>query len=516
MHLRGLVFLLSLIPGSARRSIRIDDSLHGAEQQNNTHANAFEESAESREALIPGGSGPGLLHRAGPRTGGRRAGHLQLRSGPDARTLSPQMASVATPVRVMPGAGRRPPWANKEAPKEDFMASDPSKADLSGLRECPRTRWDAEFESVEQAQEEARAAVNARGEFPLEINATEQDNAKGLNYFSENRERILAGMKKHGAVWLRGFHQTKDIAGFREFWEELGLLPCLDPIHSSGLRKFASERDAVYEEVNKPALAKHYIGLHEESSERRSPAAAAFVCFKRATGSGGRFIVADGAEVLANMKTDAIRRMYENGVRISVSNINTPFKSKEGISKVVREGLKDVVASQVAPKFDMDLDMIYEADGTPGRLQAVEKVEFPINRHPETGVPAWFCNAHNHLRYLRDRRPCGVPEVGMTDVFLGEKMDPVPPEVCDEVKRAAEDAIVALPMEPGDVLLIDNYRALHGRETFDGDRYHAVSWFTWDNPEWREGAQESTAEKDGLNKLMNKYLDILPKDFASS
>ena len=33
-------------------------------------------------------------------------------------------------------------------------------------------------------------------------------------------------------------------------YEELGLTPCLDPLHSSGLRKFASERDALYEEVS--------------------------------------------------------------------------------------------------------------------------------------------------------------------------------------------------------------------------------------------------------------------------
>jgi hypothetical protein len=32
--------------------------------------------------------------------------------------------------------------------------------------------------------------------------------------------------------------------------EAMGLSPCLDPLHSSGLRKFASERDALYEEVS--------------------------------------------------------------------------------------------------------------------------------------------------------------------------------------------------------------------------------------------------------------------------
>ena len=42
----------------------------------------------------------------------------------------------------------------------------------------------------------------------------------------------------------------KSVSGNREMHEALGLDPCLDPLHSSGLRKFASERDALYEEVS--------------------------------------------------------------------------------------------------------------------------------------------------------------------------------------------------------------------------------------------------------------------------
>jgi hypothetical protein len=423
------------------------------------------------------------------------------------------MQATLQPERTIPGAGERPEWANKATEKENYMSSNPTAPDLSGLPECPLTRWNSEVSSIEEVQAEARKAVESRGEFPFQLHASDEANAKGLNFFKENREEIIAKMKKHGAVWFRGFEITKDIAGYRAAWEALGLLPCLDPIHSSGLRKFASERDGVYEEVNKPALRQHYIGLHQESTAKRTAAAAAFVCFKRATEEGGRFTVADGAGVLADLNPDTLKRLYSDGVRISVSNIDTPFATTEGFSGFMRDGLKNLVQSAVAPKFDMDLEMVYEADGKVGRLQAVETVEPPINRHPENGVPVWFCNAHNHIRYLRDRRPCGVPEVGMTDVYLGQDMEKISVEDCEEVKRAAEKNIVALPMEPGDILLIDNYRALHGRETFDGDRFHAVTWFTWDNPEWRPAEKETSADKDGLNKIVNKYLDFLPKDF---
>lgn len=67
---------------------------------------------------------------------------------------------------------------------------------------------------------------------------------------------------------------------------------------------------------------------------------------------------------------------------------------------------------------------------------------------------------------------------------------------------ASEKHITALSMEPGDVLLVDNYRALHGRDVFQGDRFHAVTWFTWDqNEEWR-GHERRIVEKNAFNQAI--------------
>lgn len=85
---------------------------------------------------------------------------------------------------------------------------------------------------------------------PLEMRASDEDNAKGAQYFVDNREKIRADLLKYGAIWFRGFELMQSVKGNREMWEALDLDPCLDPLHSSGLRKFASERDALYEEVS--------------------------------------------------------------------------------------------------------------------------------------------------------------------------------------------------------------------------------------------------------------------------
>lgn len=414
------------------------------------------------------------------------------------------------PERVAPDAGSVPPWEDRPGlTPDEFMTSDMSKPDLSGMWECPLTLWDSDNIDVRKAQAQARRQPKCL----LEVRPKNRaENESGAEYFRRNRDRIRKDLLKHGAVWFRGFDLMKGVAGHREMYEALGLDPCLDPLHSSGLRKFASERDALYEEVNKPSLRGHYIGLHCESTAKRTAAYAAFVCFQRATEGGGRFLVADGAAILAEIKTETLQRLYDRQIRISVSNLDIP----PSLPGPLKEGIKIAVDKAVAPKFDMDLEMIYESDGKPGRLQAVETAESPINRHPVTGMPVWFNNAHNHARKLRDRRPCGVPEVGMTEVFYADTMEPLSLEDCMEIKRASEKCITALSMEPGDVLLVDNYRALHGRDVFQGDRFHAVSWFTWDdNEEWR-GDERRIVEKNGLNQAINQMMDWLPKDFESN
>ena len=53
-------------------------------------------------------------------------------------------------------------------------------------------------------------------------------------------------------------------------------------------------------------------------------------------------------------------------------------------------------------------------------------------------------------------------------------------------------------------MLLDNYRVLHGRNTFKGDRKHAVTWFE-SCGEPLEGNQKQKPD-DFMNELINKTL----------
>jgi len=371
------------------------------------------------------------------------------------------------------------------------------------LPDCPSTIWDIKDLDVDEWQ--SKYKEEDMPTCPIEVVATPEDNAKGADYFIENREKLAEMLTKHGTIWFRGFEMTKDTEGFRAFWEALQLDPCLDPIHSSGLRKFLSKNDALYEEVNKQSLSRHFIGLHQEMTEKRTATAGAIVCFKPATVSGGEFFIADGERIFRDIPADTMKLLIEREIRISVSNLDLdvlgvlPGSTKDEAMEKVRT----MVADTVAPKFDMDLDMIWGTDGRDMRLQAIEHAQSPINRHPVTGRPVWFCNMHNHARFLRVRRPCSVPEVGMTDVFYGD-LDIIPGDVLQKVNEACEKNIVRVPMQAGDVLLCDNYRVLHGRDVFEGDRLHAVSWFG-DGEGATDGSAIKSAES-GLEGFINKFV----------
>ena len=54
----------------------------------------------------------------------------------------------------------------------------------------------------------------------------------------------------------------------------------------------------------------------------------------------------------------------------------------------------------------------------------------------------------------------------MTEVFYADVMEPLSLEDCNKIKRASDNRIMALAMEPVGVLFVDNYRALHGRDVW--------------------------------------------------
>jgi len=444
-------------------------------------------------------------------------------SGPAANAASSGSSSVAalslgSVVVAVAVAGRKQRVGAKRAAKvarQQAASSSVATATLkdfsNSLPECPATIWKADNIDIDNLP-----PVTTTG--PLIIDALElgdalQNNSNSnkdteLQWFKAQRSKIMAQLQDHGAILFRNFDTTQDATGFRAFYDSLELNPCLDPIHTSGLRKMEHKKDAVYEAVNKPSLAQHLVGLHNESTCVKTATYGAFVCFKPADEGGGEFLLADGAAIINDMDKDVLRRVYTDKIRISVSNLDLNFIGAlpDEYKEKTASWFQDLILKTVAPKFDMDLEMIYGTDkSNPYRLQAIEHAQSPINTHPVTGQPVWFCNIHNHSRYLRDRRPCTVPEVGMTDVYKGD-LSPIDYNDVAHINTVCERNIKRILMQKGDVILLDNYRVLHGRDVFKGERMHAVTWFESCGKDNVRAGETKAKTDDFMNSIINKTI----------
>lgn len=121
----------------------------------------------------------------------------------------------------------------------ELVRPDKAPALSDRLPDCPATVWDADSLDLDKWQSIYKREVLPV--CPIEIHATDAANAAGAAWFLERKDELKATLQKHGCIWFRGFDLMKDADGFRSFWESLEMNPCLDPLHTSGLRKFLSK-----------------------------------------------------------------------------------------------------------------------------------------------------------------------------------------------------------------------------------------------------------------------------------
>lgn len=286
--------------------------------------------------------------------------------------------------------------------------------------------------------------------------------------------------------------------GFQQFYNAIGMKVCLDPLHSVSARPTVDGKKGspVYEAVNKESRKNFFIGMHNEFVGTRAPRAAAFVCFKAAE-TGGEFLIADGRAVFRDLDPSLVEKLYERSIRYSVMEL--PFFGWiDGLPEFLRPGtmgaIKGLASAAINAKVDFDVDLQWGEGGYDNvrMLQARAPSQPPIVRHPVTGDPTWFCNVHSHSSKLRKDRESiygaerfedGASQINKSDMFFGDDG-----EITDEELKQMDEVTLKnvqyVKMSEGDVVLLDNYKCMHGRNVFDGTRKHGVAWFEgWEGEE---------------------------------
>lgn len=274
---------------------------------------------------------------------------------------------------------------------------------------------------------------------------------------------IEALLERRGALLFRGFG-IDDAAALAELLAGLGVEPLA---YVGGNTPRSIRRDAIYSATEYSAAQR--ISLHNELSYSQAWPAWLFFCCATPPVRGGATTLADGRRVLAALEPRTVDAFRTRGVRY-VRNLH----GGRGLGRswqATFETDERAKVEQACAAAGSELE--WQADGS---VRIVHRGPGVIT-HPRLGVEVWFNQAEQF-------HPTSLPdEVAqfLLDDYAGREHElpqwacfgdgePIPVAMLAEVRAALERETLAPGWQRGDLMLIDNILALHGREPYTGER----------------------------------------------
>jgi alpha-ketoglutarate-dependent taurine dioxygenase len=274
-----------------------------------------------------------------------------------------------------------------------------------------------------------------------------------------NQEFIEGQLLKHGALLFRNFN-IDGVAQFEQFSRAIAP-DLLDYVERAAPRKEVGSQ--IYTSTEFPP--DQYIPLHHELAHSHSwPAKIWFFCAQPAA-EGGVTPIANDRKVFPliapKIKEGFIRkkvmyvRNYGEGVDMSWQEV---FQSNDRAE-----------VEEYCRKAHMECEW---KDRDHVRMRAVRRA---VVSHPKTGEVVWFNHAHMfHMSNLEPEVRESLLTIFKEDelprnAFYGDG-SPIESSVLDEIRGIYDRASVRFAWRKGDVLMLDNLLASHGRDPFVGPR----------------------------------------------
>lgn len=294
--------------------------------------------------------------------------------------------------------------------------------------------------------------------FPLVLRPKAEDLnlaawAQGSRAFIE--ERLL----RHGALLFRGF-RLETAAQFEQFVSALA--PDLLEYRERAAPRIEVGR-RVYTSTEYPA--EHHIPLHHEMSYSHNwPTKLWFYC-EQPPACGGRTPIADDRKIF-RLIDPKIKEVFTRKRVMYVRNYG------EGADLSWQEvfGTDDRAAVE---EYCRGARTEFEWVG--GNRLRTRQVRQAVATHPLTGETVWFNHAHMfHVSNLEPHvRASLLAEFAEDELprnaFYGDGT-PIEASVLDEIRGLYNSSAVAFEWQRGDILMVDNFLASHGREPFTAPR----------------------------------------------
>jgi alpha-ketoglutarate-dependent taurine dioxygenase len=279
------------------------------------------------------------------------------------------------------------------------------------------------------------------------------------SWVARNRDQVESLLLRHGGILFRGFGLASGDE-FERFSESVST-ELLEYRERSSPRHLVSGR--IYTSTDYPP--EYPIFLHNENSYQQTwPLKLFFFCLT-APLTGGATPIADTRRVLARLSPKVRERFAEKGWMYTRN-----FGDGYGLPwQTVFQTTDKSAVEEYCRKAGIELQW---REGDRLRTRAVRAA---ITRHPRTGEAVWF----NHATFFH----ITTLEPAIREVLLAEFAEENLPtntyygdgsriedSVLDELREAYRQETVSFPWKRGDVLVLDNMLAAHGRAPFTGPR----------------------------------------------
>lgn len=278
-----------------------------------------------------------------------------------------------------------------------------------------------------------------------------------------NHEVVETMLHRHGALLFRGF-ETETVEKFEQFAQSI----CPDLFGEYGDLPREGVAGKVYGSTPYPS-DKAILPHNESSHLHRWPLRIFFYCVKAAQ-EGGETPIIDCQKLYQILNPEIRERLSQK--RLMYVRNYTDGLDVSWQSFFRTESRADVEEYCKAASIDFEW--------REGDVLQTRQIRPAVANHPKTGNAVFFNQLQlHHVSCLepdvRDSLRATFREEDFPrNVYYGDG-SPIEEDIIEEIREASRQSEIRFPWQPGDILMLDNMLAAHGRSPYKGQRKIVVA-----------------------------------------
>jgi alpha-ketoglutarate-dependent taurine dioxygenase len=319
-------------------------------------------------------------------------------------------------------------------------------------------------------------------EFGLIVQLREQKPSN--QWLAKNKSNLLQAIKKHSVVVLKKF--DFQLSDFKKCMEDLFGNENLANNYTGGSVPRSKVDERIFNSTEAPESAT-LVQHHELSYMPDFPKHVAFYCETPSQG-GGCTPIGCIRSVSRSLDPSILKRFEKAGVIYVRKYISDPTGQSEWCWQRYFETKNKAELEAKVKKMDLKLEW------TPNDGVALRNLSRGTLRHPETDEVLLFNQAigftfysekkgvqnpivRHYFKYVLPKSEFDYymensdrPELHPYTALWGDTQEPIELSVQEQIQEAYSKYQFIFKWEKGDIMLIDNINATHGRDPFTGNR----------------------------------------------